>query len=182
MQRAFGTNCTANSCVVCTRRTGSIGAGPPGQIVHHGKKGGEATGANPTDRGRPGTKRHLVIDRQGIPLAFLLTRATSTPPSSSTSCWIPFRPSVGSEAGLNAYLPSSMPTMPTTSDAAVRPANARASRLARQDAVSTPAEAWTSLLGRRADLRLAEPLPAPHHLLRHPPCLIALACSVISAP
>ena len=47
----------------------------PGQLVHCGQKGGEATGPNPTDRGRPGTKRHFVTDRQGIPLAFLLTGA-----------------------------------------------------------------------------------------------------------
>ncbi|MCW3474951.1 IS5 family transposase [Limobrevibacterium gyesilva] len=39
------------------------------------KKGGVATGPNPTDRGRPGTKRHLITDRRGIPLAFLLTGA-----------------------------------------------------------------------------------------------------------
>ena len=32
-------------------------------------------GPNPTDRGKPGTKRHLVSDRRGIPLAFLLTAA-----------------------------------------------------------------------------------------------------------
>jgi transposase len=30
---------------------------------------------NPTDRGHPGTKRHLIVDRQGIPLATLLTGA-----------------------------------------------------------------------------------------------------------
>ena len=46
-----------------------------GWLVHRGQKGGEATGPNPTDRGRPGTKRHLVTDRQGIPLAFLLSGA-----------------------------------------------------------------------------------------------------------
>jgi transposase len=32
-------------------------------------------GPNPTDRGKPGTKRHLIVDRQGIPLAALLTGA-----------------------------------------------------------------------------------------------------------
>jgi transposase len=32
-------------------------------------------GPNPTDRGKPGTKRHLLTDRQGIPLAALLTGA-----------------------------------------------------------------------------------------------------------
>src|SRR5215217_7351863 len=39
------------------------------------KAGGAATGPNPTDRGKPGSKRHLVVDRQGIPLAVLLTAA-----------------------------------------------------------------------------------------------------------
>ncbi len=33
------------------------------------------TGPNPTDRGKPGTKRHLVTDARGTPLGFLLTGA-----------------------------------------------------------------------------------------------------------
>jgi transposase len=32
-------------------------------------------GPNPTDRGKPGTKHHLVTDRRGIPLASLETAA-----------------------------------------------------------------------------------------------------------
>ncbi len=32
-------------------------------------------GPNPTDRGKPGTKRHLITDRQGLPLATRLTGA-----------------------------------------------------------------------------------------------------------
>src|SRR5438270_7870083 len=39
------------------------------------KAGGAATGPNPTDRGKPGSERHLVVDRQGIPLAGLVTAA-----------------------------------------------------------------------------------------------------------
>ena len=39
------------------------------------KAGGAHTGPNPTDRGKPGSKRHIVVDRQGIPLAVLLTAA-----------------------------------------------------------------------------------------------------------
>ena len=46
-----------------------------GQRVHRGKKGGAATGPNPTDRGKAGTKRHLLTDRHGLPLAFVLTGA-----------------------------------------------------------------------------------------------------------
>ena len=38
-------------------------------------QGGAATGPNPTDRGKPGTQRHLVVDRRGIPLAVMLTGA-----------------------------------------------------------------------------------------------------------
>ncbi len=40
-----------------------------------GKKGGEQVGKNPTDRGKPGSKRHLVSDRRGAPLAVALTAA-----------------------------------------------------------------------------------------------------------
>jgi transposase len=40
-----------------------------------GKKGGAATGRNPTDKGKPGSKHHLVVDRHGIPLAVAVTAA-----------------------------------------------------------------------------------------------------------
>ena len=35
----------------------------------------EKTGPNPTDRRRPGSKHHLLIDAQGIPLSAILTKA-----------------------------------------------------------------------------------------------------------
>ena len=40
-----------------------------------GKKGGRATGPNPTDRGRAGTKRHCVTDRRGTPLGVTISEA-----------------------------------------------------------------------------------------------------------
>ncbi len=40
-----------------------------------GQKGGEAVGPNPTERGKPGSKHHLVVDRNGVPLAVMLTAA-----------------------------------------------------------------------------------------------------------
>src|SRR5262245_24835995 len=46
-----------------------------GLCQHPGQKGGEAVGPNPTDRGKPGTKRHILTERGGIPLATLLTGA-----------------------------------------------------------------------------------------------------------
>ncbi len=39
--------------------------------------GGEATGPNPTDRGKKGTKHHAVVDAQGIPLAATVTSANT---------------------------------------------------------------------------------------------------------
>ena len=39
------------------------------------KGGGDGVGPNPTDRGTPGTKRHVMGDRGGLPLASLLTGA-----------------------------------------------------------------------------------------------------------
>jgi transposase len=38
-------------------------------------EGGEATGPNPTDRGRSGSKHHVLTDAQGIPLTATLTAA-----------------------------------------------------------------------------------------------------------
>lgn len=37
--------------------------------------GGEKTGPNPTDRGKPGSKHHILTDAQGIPLNVILTGA-----------------------------------------------------------------------------------------------------------
>jgi hypothetical protein len=38
-------------------------------------KGGTATGPNPTDRGKPSTKRDVVVDRTGTPLGLSLSGA-----------------------------------------------------------------------------------------------------------
>jgi IS5 family transposase len=35
------------------------------------------TGANPTDRGKSGTKRHVLTDGQGIPLSIVITAANT---------------------------------------------------------------------------------------------------------
>ena len=63
-------------------------AGPAGKVRDGGlvegelglselarQKGGEAVGPNPTDRGKPGSKHHLLTDRNGVPLAAVLTAA-----------------------------------------------------------------------------------------------------------
>ncbi len=65
-------------CPARSPRRGGPDRLEPGQSrqrQHSGQKGGDAVGPNPTDRGKPGTKRHLLVDRQGIPLATVLTSA-----------------------------------------------------------------------------------------------------------
>ena len=51
--------------------------GERGQFERPGQKGGEATGRNPTDRGKLGSKYHLVVDQNGIPLAVCLSAANA---------------------------------------------------------------------------------------------------------
>jgi len=50
-------------------------SGERGQRLCPGQKGGEKSGPNPTDRGKAGSKRHLVVERHGIPLTVRLTAA-----------------------------------------------------------------------------------------------------------
>ena len=40
---------------------------------HAGEKRGAETGPSPVDRGRAGSKHHLLVDASGIPLAYTLT-------------------------------------------------------------------------------------------------------------
>ena len=39
------------------------------------KRGGDLVGPNPTDRGKPGTKYHLAVDAEGLPLAAVASAA-----------------------------------------------------------------------------------------------------------
>jgi hypothetical protein len=52
-----------------------LGAGSFGLGERAGQKGGQRTGANPTDKARAGSKRHVVADRGGIPLSVMRTAA-----------------------------------------------------------------------------------------------------------
>jgi putative transposase len=59
--------------------------------------GGEATGANPTDRGKSGTKRSLLTDGDGIPMAILPAGANAhdlSLLSPTLSALLPERPAV----------------------------------------------------------------------------------------
>ena len=55
--------------------TRSIGHGPRSTQEPSRRRGGQHTGPNPTDRGQSGSKRHLVVDGRGVPLAIRHTGA-----------------------------------------------------------------------------------------------------------
>jgi transposase len=52
-----------------------LGPRRAGFLSGSGKKRGRLTGPNPCDRGRAGSKHHLLIDGNGVPLAVALTAA-----------------------------------------------------------------------------------------------------------
>jgi transposase len=55
----------------------STGPGPRSTALVSEPGVGELTGANPVDRGKPGSKYHLVIDANGIPLTVGLSAANT---------------------------------------------------------------------------------------------------------
>ena len=50
-------------------------AGQPGLGQRPREKGGELTGPNPTDRGKAGSKYHMLVDAHGLPLNVLVSAA-----------------------------------------------------------------------------------------------------------
>src|SRR5215216_187565 len=75
MRRACGKGCTEFFSTALEKLTRSTGSVPHSIRLPSRPKGGAKTGANPTDKGKAGSKRHLVSDRGGIPLAVVLTAA-----------------------------------------------------------------------------------------------------------
>ena len=57
------------------RRPHRLVAGQRRLLLRSRQRGGDKVGPNPIDRGKPGSKRHLLVDRAGLPLAVLLTAA-----------------------------------------------------------------------------------------------------------
>ena len=75
---ASGSGCTRGSSTGWVTRRPSTGRRASVDSAERaGQKGGEQTGPNPVDRGKPGSKYHLVVDRNGIPLAVRLSAANA---------------------------------------------------------------------------------------------------------
>ena len=63
------------------------------------KRRGEATGPSPTDRGKAGSKYHVLCDRNGLPLHALVTGANCTTAACWPRCWTPTPASVNVPGG-----------------------------------------------------------------------------------
>jgi transposase len=74
-RRRLGAAAQAPAELARRRSDHRLEPGERGQRQCPGQKGGEETGPNPTDRGKAGSKYHLVVDRNGIPLAVRLSAA-----------------------------------------------------------------------------------------------------------
>ncbi|MEU4770332.1 IS5 family transposase [Actinosynnema sp. NPDC023794] len=70
------------------------------------EKGGDMTGPNPVDRGKPGSKIHVVSDRSGPPLAVGVSARTCKTARHSSPCSWPSRAS-GPDADRGASAPRS---------------------------------------------------------------------------
>jgi hypothetical protein len=69
----FGPGCIGCGWSGCRSRVPWTGAGRRSTAPAYLRRGGAEVGPNPTDRGKPGTKRHLVTDAQGTPLGVTLS-------------------------------------------------------------------------------------------------------------
>ncbi len=61
---SYGRGCTASCSTGWARPCHRLESSCSRQCIVCSEKGGEATGPNPTDRGRLGSKRHLLVGRQ----------------------------------------------------------------------------------------------------------------------
>src|SRR2546426_3210322 len=110
-----------------------------------GPGGGQETGKNPTDRGKQGTKRHLVVDAHGIPLAVLVSAANAHDSKMMLATVDAIEPIRA--AGPVANRTSSMPTRGTTTVTSVWPCASAASSPASPAVVSSPRTAWDATAG-----------------------------------
>ena len=174
-------------------RASGLAPGGAGQRQRARQKGGDEVGPNPTGRGKPGTKRHPVVDARGTLFGVTLSGANrhdsmalaatldAIPPvrpggaGQGSACAARGMPAEGSGAARGGARASCTPTRPTTTGAAAANAASAGSRRASPAWRREQPEVGTTPLGDRAHLRLAGTVPAPERALRtpgrHPSCL-----------
>jgi Transposase DDE domain len=142
-------------------RADRLVAGSGGRQFDPGSFWGAQTGPNPTDRAKLGSKRHLICDGRGVPLAIQLTGAIVTIHSKPSQLVDPI-PSLQGERGRPRHRPDWVQ--------GDRGYDAESSRQGLRDrriipiSCETQHRAWQRTgalaLGSRTDFRLAESVPA----------------------
>jgi IS5 family transposase len=95
-----------------SRRTGKprhdrLVPGDAGWSIVAGEKGGSATGPNPVDRGKLGSKIHALSDRSGIPLAVGIS-AANTHDSAALKPLVLAIPAIRSRQGPRRFRPAKL--------------------------------------------------------------------------
>jgi hypothetical protein len=142
-------------------------AGRHGRQFDPGSFWGRQTGPNPTDRAKLGSKRHLICDGRGVPLAIQLTGANRND-SQQALALVDAIPSLQGERGRPRHRPDYV-----LGDRGYDAESIRRGLRARH-IVAFSCEAqhrtwqWTRAmaLGGRTDLRLAESVPETARALR----------------
>ncbi len=134
------------------------------------KRGGELTGPNPTGRGKPGTKYHLLTNATGLPLhTYWPQQPTRTTASSLSRCWRPIRQcafAVVAQGSLAAGRRSCTRTRVTTTPGAAATCIGGASRFGSPGAAPRPRPIRAGTPGRGAHHFLGAAVQAPRASLR----------------
>src|SRR4051794_37835680 len=110
------------------------------------KHGGELTGPNPTDRGKPGTKYHVVVATDGIPLG-AVPSAANVHDTRLFRHLLHLAQSVGAAIGrlyADARATTAPRTAPSASGTASSPVSARSARRTARDWAGSAA--WSSTI------------------------------------
>jgi hypothetical protein len=73
-----------------TPRPDRLVEGGRGLLLRRAVCSGSQTGPNPTDRAKQGSKRHLICDGRGVPLAIRPTGANRNDSQEALALWMPF--------------------------------------------------------------------------------------------
>lgn len=112
-----------------------------------GQKRGAKTGRNPVDRGKPGTKHHLLTDPKGLPLVVASTGANRQESSVFEAMIDAISPIKQARGGRRRRPGSCMATKPLTIRAAGRSCSTTGSSAESPVSRSTPKDGWAAIAG-----------------------------------
>ena len=170
-RRNLGPSASRTAESAARRRPDRLQPGLHGQLVHRSQKGSAATGPNPTDRGRPGTKRHLITGRRSTTACPSRSCSTQSRPSRASAA---AAAQAGQAARRQGLRPSALPPRPPPSPDQAAHCTTRHRK---------PPEARSEQMGRGTQLRLVQQVPQAHHSIRtqagHHHAFTSIACAMI---